>query len=128
RRSSLVSPPDQAAALARLRDAEVALKLARERAGRSVIRAPMAGVIYGLAVRSGSFVHPGDLLANVGRLDRLRVRVYVDEPELGRVVPGQPVTIHWQALPGKEWQGTVERKPVSVQALGSRQVGDVICT
>jgi len=88
----------------------------------------MAGVIYGLAVRPGSFVHAGDLLANIGRLDRLRVRVYVDEPELGRVVLAQPVTIRWQALPGKEWQGTVERKPVSIQALGSRQVGDVVCT
>src|ERR1041384_5273596 len=36
--------------------------------------------------------------------------------------------IRWQALPGKEWQGAVERPPVSVQPLGSRQVGDVVCT
>ena len=41
---------------------------------------------------------------------------------------GQPVTIRWQALPGKEWHGTVERKPSSIQALGSRQVGEVVCT
>jgi HlyD family secretion protein len=64
----------------------------------------------------------------VGRLDRVRVRVYVDEPELGRVAIGQPVTIRWQALPGKEWKGTVDRKPTSIQALGSRQVGEVVCT
>jgi HlyD family secretion protein len=67
-------------------------------------------------------------LANVGNLARLRVRVYVDEPELGRVAPGQPVTITWEALPGKQWQGTVERKPTSIQPLGSRQVGEVICS
>jgi HlyD family secretion protein len=52
----------------------------------------------------------------------------VDEPELGRVAIGQPVTIRWQALPGKEWHGTVDRRPSSIQALGSRQVGEVVCT
>ena len=128
RRGALVSPPDLAAAQARLRDAEAALKLARQREVKSSVRAPIAGVVYGLAVRAGSFVHTGDLLMNIGRLDRLRVRVYVDEPELGRVSPRQPVTIRWQALPSKDWQGAVERKPVSVQALGSRQVGEVVCT
>jgi len=55
------------------------------------------------------------------------VRVYIDEPELGRVALGQPVTITWQALPGKQWIGTVEKKPTAIEALGSRQVGQVIC-
>jgi HlyD family secretion protein len=129
RRAALVpTTPDLTAARARLRDAEVAVDLARKRATRTVIRAPISGVVYGLVVRQGTFVTAGGLLANIGRLDRLRVRVYVDEPELGRVVLGQPVTIRWQALSGKEWQGAVERKPVSVQALGSRQVGEVVCT
>ena len=129
RRASFApTTPDLSVARARLREAEVAVSLARKRATRTVIYAPMSGVVYGLAARSGAFVNAGALLANIGRLDRLRVRVYVDEPELGRVSLGQPVTIRWQALPGKEWQGTVERKPVSIQALGSRQVGEVVCT
>ena len=128
RRGSLVAKPDISAAEARVADAEVAVRLARQRAGRSTIVAPLSGVIYGLAVQRGAHVDPGAFIANVGRLDRLRVRVYVDEPELGRVAIGQPVTIRWQALPGKEWSGTVERKPTTVQALGSRQVGEVVCT
>jgi HlyD family secretion protein len=128
RRVLLVSKPDVAAAQARLQDAESAVKLARERSAQTVLHAPLAGVIYGLAVRPGTYVNPGDLIANVGLLDRLHVRVYVDEPELGRVAVGQPVTITWQALPGKKWQGSVERKPTAIQALGSRQVGEVICT
>jgi HlyD family secretion protein len=61
-------------------------------------------------------------------MDRLRVRVYVDEPELGRVKEGQPVTITWTGLPGKRWEGTVERKPSSIEALGTRQVGQVLCS
>jgi HlyD family secretion protein len=127
RRSSLVAKSDVAAARARLQDAQASFELARERASQSVVRAPMSGVVYGLAVRTGAYVNPGDLLANVGNLDRLRVRVYVDEPELGRVAEGQPVTITWQALGGKQWTGRVERKPTSIQPLGTRQVGEVIC-
>ncbi len=128
RRKSLVDRTEVAAARARLQDVEVALKLARQRAALSTLQAPIAGEIYGLAVRPGAYLNVGDPAANVGRLDRLRVRVYVDEPELGRVAEGQPVTITWDALPGKQWRGTVERKPASIQALGSRQVGEVICS
>jgi len=79
-------------------------------------------------VKAGAYVAVGAPIANIGRLDRVRVRVYVDEPELGRVAIGEPVTIRWQALAGKEWKGTVEHLPTSVQALGSRQVGEVVCT
>ncbi len=128
RRGALVASTDIAAAKARLQDAVAALNLAKQHAAQSVVRAPLAGEVYGLVVRAGSYLNPGDLVANVGRLDRLRVRVYVDEPELGRVAEGQPVAITWQALPGKQWPGTVVRKPTSIEALGSRQVGQVECT
>jgi len=127
RRSALVAKADVAAARARLQDAQAAFDLARDRAAQGVVRAPMSGVVYGLTVRTGAYVNPGDLLANVGNLNRLRVRVYVDEPELGRVAEGQPVTITWQALGGKQWTGSVERKPTSIQPLGTRQVGEVLC-
>ena len=79
-------------------------------------------------MQPGAYLAVGAPITNIGRLDRVRVRVYVDEPELGRVAIGQPVTIRWQALAGKEWHGTVEHLPSSVQALGSRQVGEVVCT
>ena len=128
RRRSLSSPTEVAAARARGGDAETALGLARKRAELSVVRAPMAGVVYGREVRPGSYLNAGDLVANVGRMDRLRVRVYVDEPELGRVAVGQPVTITWDALPGRQWHGEVDKKPVAVEALGSRQVGEVVCS
>ncbi len=128
RKQSLVSPTEVAAARARVGDAETALGLARQRAALSLVRSPLAGVVYGREVRQGSYVNAGDLIANVGRMDRLRVRVYVDEPELGRVAVGQPVTITWDALPGRQWHGQVDKKPVAVQALGSRQVGEVVCS
>jgi HlyD family secretion protein len=127
RRAALVSPPEIEAAQARLKDAEAAARLAAERSAGASVRAPIAGEVYGLAVRSGAYLNAGDLVANVGTLDRLRVRVYVDEPLLGRVKLGQPVAIRWEALPGKMWSGVVERMPASIETLGSRQVGEVVC-
>ena len=128
RRAALVTQSDKTVALARLRDAEAAVELAKSHIAQTVIRAPIAGVVYDLAARPGTYLNAGDLVADVGRLDRLRVRVYVDEPELGRVQEGQPVTINWDALPGRAWQGRVERKPSNILRLETRQVGEVLCT
>lgn len=128
RRSALVGKTDVEAARARLADAESALRLAEHRSTLRMVHSPMAGEIYGLAVHQGDYLNIGDIVTNVGRLDRVRVRVYVDEPLLGRVSPGEPVTITWEALPGKQWHGTVEHMPASIETLGSRQVGAVVCT
>jgi len=127
RRSALVSEPDKTVAQARLREAETAATQARHRIALGVIRAPMGGVIYQLEVRSGAYLRPGDPIGNIGKLDRVRVHVYVDEPEVGSVRIGQPVTITWDAVPGKQWSGTVEKLPTQIIALGARQVGEVIC-
>jgi len=128
RRAALVGRNDRPVAQARLREAEAALLQARSRIAQTLITAPIAGIIYDLQVRPGAYLEKGGQVANIGQLDRLRVRVYVDEPELGRVAVGQPVTITWDALPGKQWNGTVESKPAEIQALGTRQVGEVVCT
>jgi HlyD family secretion protein len=128
RRAALVTKSDKTVALARLRDAEAAVELAKTHLAQTVIRAPLAGTVYDLAARPGNYLKVGDLVADIGQTDRVRVRVYVDEPELGRVQEGQPVTITWDALPGRSWEGTVERKPANIVPLGTRQVGEVLCT
>jgi len=128
RRAALVNAPEVDAAKARVRAAEAELEQVRQRSALTQVHAPIAGEIYSLPVRSGGYVKAGDEIASIGRLDRLRVRVYVDEPLLGRVEDGQLVTIRWEAAPGKQWQGRVERKPEEIKALGSRQVGEVLCT
>jgi HlyD family secretion protein len=128
RRAALAQSGDKSAAVARLRETEAAADAARVRIGNSVIRSPLNGTVYELAARPGAYRNPGDLVASVGRIDMVRVRVYVDEPELGRVEVGQPVTISWDALPGRSWDGTVERKPASIETLGTRHIGEVLCT
>lgn len=127
RRAALAGPSGRAAAEARLREAQAGLEAARLQLEKARIRAPMAGVVYEFPRRLGEYLNPGDLVARVGRTGQVRVRVYVDEPELGRVALGMPVTITWDAQPGKRWQGKVERMPSEISTLGTRQVGEVIC-
>jgi multidrug efflux pump subunit AcrA (membrane-fusion protein) len=127
RRSALVAKPDLEAAQARLSEAEATLRFAKERSALTVVRASIAGEIYDLSIRPGAYINVGDLVGNIGTLDRLRVRVYVDEPLLGAVKLGEPVSIRWEALPGKIWNGAVDQMPASIQTLGSRQVGEVVC-
>jgi len=127
RRQSLVATTDKTSADARLKDAQASAKLAEERIALSVIRAPLDGVIYQFDIKRGAYLNRGDLVANIGRLDRVRVNVYVDEPELGRVSAGMPVQITWDARPGRTWKGTVDRLPSQIVPLGTRQVGEVIC-
>lgn len=127
RRSALVAPTDVPVAKARLDEAEASAALARRNLGQSVVQSPMDGVAYQFDLRVGSFVHPGDLIANIGKLEQVRVTLYVDEPDLGRIEKGMPVTITWTAKPGRQWKGVVDKLPTEVVALGSRQVGEVGC-
>ncbi len=125
RRAGLVGRGDVASAESRLREAQAAVATARTHSSMSVIRSPLAGVVYQFDLRAGAYLRPGDLAAAIGKLDRVRVVLYVDEPDLGRVVVGRPVAITWDALPGRTWKGAVDKLPTQVTALGTRQVGEV---
>lgn len=127
KREALVAAPDKSAALSRLHDAESAAALANERIKQSVVRAPISGVVYQFDLKRGAYLNAGDLVATVGKLERVRVNVYVDEPDLGRVSHGMPVSLTWDAMPGRTWSGEVDKTPTQIEGLGSRQVGQVLC-
>jgi HlyD family secretion protein len=76
---------------------EVAALEVKVRGGH--IAAPADGTLYSLPVRQGDFVKAGDLLAEMADLHKVRVRAFVDEPELGALRPNEPVRITWDALP-----------------------------
>lgn len=127
RRPALVGAADLAAARARLREARAAAAVARRRIETAVVRAPQAGKVYQLEARVGSYLSPGALVAQVGQWDTVKVVVYVDEPELGKVKREMPVRITWDGLDGKVWRGKVDKLPTQVAPLGTRQVGEVEC-
>jgi len=127
RRAALVTAPDRRAAMAKLEEAQSGVAAANRRIADGLVRSPMDGILYGFDLKPGAFVQPGTPIARVGRLDQLKVTVYVDEPELGRVERGMPVTITWDALSGRTWTGQVNTIPLQVVSVGTRQVGEVIC-
>ncbi len=128
RRQALVGPNDILAGRARVAEADADTQAAEAKLASGIVRSPIAGIVYSLPGRPGLYVNAGDLIANVGTLDQLRVKVFVDEPDLGRIRVGMPVRITWEGLPGREWDGSVERLPTEIVSLGSRQVGEVWVT
>ena len=106
--------------------AEVAALESKVRDGH--ISAPIDGTLYSFPVRQGDFVKAGDLLAEMADLHKVRVRAFVDEPEIGALQPNQPVRITWDALPDRAWQGETEVVPKQVVPRGTRSVGELLCS
>jgi membrane fusion protein (multidrug efflux system) len=78
--------PDVLAARARLDAAELALS-------RTVIPAPMTGVVTKKAVEIGQQVQPGTVVMQIVPTDTLYVDANFKEVQLARVRPGQPVIL-----------------------------------
>jgi HlyD family secretion protein len=91
------------------------------------IAAPSAGTLYSLPVKAGDYVKVGDLLAEMADLHKVRVRAFIDEPELGGLEPGEPVKITWDALPNRTWMGKTQIIPKQVVARQARSVGELLC-
>jgi len=108
-------------------EAQAALLAAEDVLRHSAIRVSGAGTVYSLPVRPGQFVNAGDLLIQAADLSSVEVVGYVDEPDLGRLRPGEAVEIKWDALPGRAWEGVLTRVPSTVVAVGSRNVGEITC-
>ena len=92
------------------------------------ITAPTDGTLYALPVKAGDYVKVGDLLAEMADLHKVRVRAFIDEPEMGGLEAGLPVRITWDALPNKVWNGRTEIIPKQVVPRGSRSVGELLCS
>ena len=104
---------------------EVAALEEKVRDGRIV--APDAGTLYSLPAKAGDYVKVGDLLAEMADLRKVRVRAFIDEPELGGLEPGEPVRITWDALPNRAWMGKTQVIPKQVVARNARSVGELLC-
>ena len=90
--------------------------------------APMDGTLYSLPIRQGDYVKEGDLLAEVADLHHVRIRAFIDEPELGQIDVHQPVEISWDAHPDRTWNGWTEVLPKQVVTRGTRSVGELLCS
>jgi len=98
------------------------------------ISAPADGTLYALGrnaaalpLKAGDYVKMGDLLAEMADLHKVRVRAFIDEPDLGALEEGEPVLITWDAYPNRSWVGKTEIIPKQVVPHGTRSVGELLC-
>jgi HlyD family secretion protein len=104
---------------------EVAALEEKVRDGRIV--APGDGTLYSLPVKAGDYVKVGELLAEMADLHKVRVRAFIDEPELGGLETGEQVRITWDALPNRTWTGKTQVIPKQVVQRQARSVGELLC-
>jgi HlyD family secretion protein len=70
-------------------------------------------------------VETGDVLAAIADPSARRVRIRIDEPDLPRIAVGQKLTVTFDGLPGRRWEGRVAEVAAGLREEGGRHVGDV---
>ncbi|MCK9397256.1 MAG: efflux RND transporter periplasmic adaptor subunit [Methylobacter sp.] len=119
---------DEVAALAaQLTQTEAALAEAQSVLDDLVIRAPATGMITTRIVDTGEVVAAGSPLFDIVDLDRLYLKVYVPEKEIGKIRLGLPARIYTDAFPDRPFAATLryiasqaEFTPKEVQTADER--------
>lgn len=93
-----------------------ALKEARARVADTTIRAPMSGVVTQRYIESGELVTSGVAtfssgmpLVQIADLSRMRIKLQVNEVDIGKVKVGQKVEIRLDALRDEVFEGRVRK-------------------
>jgi len=120
-------PEDIDAARAQLDADERQLAYLQRQRQETTVSAPADGVIESMDLRPGDLVGANQPVAKMLEPDQLWVRVYVPEPELGRVRVGQQAFLTVDTYPKREFAGKVveirtqsEYTPRNVQTLDQR--------
>lgn len=98
---------DQSAA--RLEMQKEAVELLEDRRRKYTIRAPFEGYVVAKHTEVGAWIMTGDPVAEVVQIDPIQVTVSVPESYIAQVGRGSSVTVQFEALPGKTFQGEVFR-------------------
>ena len=122
------SEPEIARVQAQRTEAEAAYAAAADHLNQLNVRAPFDGVVYSIPVLQGAYVNPGDLVLQEADLSKVRVRAFVDEPDVARLAPGDPIEVTWDAMPGRVWHSNVGTVPAVIKLHGTRNVGETVFT
>jgi HlyD family secretion protein len=128
RQKDRYSAADRSKVEAQLTDARASVAAAQNTYANANIRSPLGGTVYSIPVSQYDFVPAGEDLMDVADLNRIQVRAYFDEPEIGKLAVGQAVKIVWDAKPSQSWHGHISRAPSTVITYGTRNVGECIIT
>jgi HlyD family secretion protein len=87
--------------------AKSVLKQSETVAGEAEIRAPADGVILHRIAEPGLLLNPSQPAVTMAFADRLYVRTFIPERQLGKVRPGMPATVTVDAFPGRSFPAHV---------------------
>jgi HlyD family secretion protein len=121
------SQPEMARVEGQKSEAQAAYSATEDLLSQLNIRAPFEGIVYSVPVQQGAYLNPGDLVLEEADLSKVRVRAFVDEPDVGRLAPGDKIEVTWDALPERTWEGAVSVIPAVIKLHGSRNVGETTC-
>ncbi|KRD39897.1 hemolysin D [Lysobacter sp. Root916] len=109
-----------------LENARAANRLANLELSYANVQAPISGVIASRSIKTGNFVQINTPIFRIVDTSRLEATLNVPERELATLKAGLPVQLAVDALPGKIFQGTVDRvAPVVDSGSGTFRV---VCT
>jgi HlyD family secretion protein len=126
RRSNRYANDDLTAQQSAVEQARASLAAAENDLANVDIRAPFAGTVFAIPISVYDFVQAGKVLIEVADLSKLQVRAYFDEPEIGKLAIGQPVSIVWDAKPNRVWHGHILQAPTTIIDYGTRNVGECV--
>jgi HlyD family secretion protein len=98
---------DVEAARAQVAATRAALNVAEIQLGHTELKAPYAGIILSRNVEPGEVVSPNQEVLSIADLSKVDLKVFVEETEIGRITPGQPVDVKIDSFPDKTYTGQV---------------------
>jgi HlyD family secretion protein len=92
------------------------------------VKAPMDGTVLVSSIQPGEVIQAGMSLMKIGKLDSLKVTVYIPETDYGKIKLGQQVSLSVDSFPNQTFHATVTRiadqaefTPQNVQTKEGRQ-------
>ncbi|MFZ4070810.1 MAG: efflux RND transporter periplasmic adaptor subunit [Caulobacterales bacterium] len=98
---------DVSASVAAVQAAQAALAAAQLDLDRTVLRAPIAGIVGARTIESGQLARPGQQAMAIVPLDKVYVVANFKETQLARMAPGQKVTVKVDGLGGRAFTGAL---------------------
>jgi membrane fusion protein (multidrug efflux system) len=99
-------------------NAKAQVEQAQLKLGYAKIVAPVAGIVMKRSAEIGAHISAGQQLLTIAQIQDLWVTANFKETQLRGIRPGQPVTIHVDAL-NQEFHGTVENVAGSTGSIAS---------
>lgn len=94
---------------AALREAKASLAEQQRYLDEMTVRAPTTGTVLVRTIERGEWVQPGTPLFSMVDLNQLYLKIYVPEPDIGKIVHDQPARVHVDAFPDRFFPARVSK-------------------